>query len=91
MKITKTPDDIKKFEYRKQVANEGCNKCPCCGETRSFNYHSGKVTGIDSPVCTIRCKGFFNIKFYKIDKYKCFTCGAEWESEPYLTCEDKGM
>ena len=86
MKITKTNKDANNSKIRKEIANQGCNKCPCCGETRSF-YEAmekgGKFQGILNATCKNYCKGIFKMKYMQIDCYKCETCGAEWESEPY--------
>ena len=94
MKITKTDKEVSNSELRKSIANQGCNICPCCGETKTtYDYMDeegipkfllgGLSKGIDSTFCKNYCKGFFNMKYMQIDCYKCYTCGAEWESEPY--------
>lgn len=32
MKITKTSSEAFEERKRRENANKGCNKCPCCGE-----------------------------------------------------------
>lgn len=84
MKITKTNKDVINRNHRKSLANEGCDKCPCCGETKElrFDYENG-TTGIDSGMRRDWREGFFKPKHMRVDCYTCHTCGAEWESEPY--------
>lgn len=74
--------------------------CPFCGESREWlqrvkdSFANGEVLGniVDYGgvrlVTTSRPIGD-NTK--QIDQYKCYTCGAEWETEPYLSegFEDK--
>ena len=86
MKITKTNKDVNNSNIRKKIANQGCYICPCCGETKSFHDYvteSGIFKGILDVTCRNYCKGFFKMKYMQVDCYKCETCGAEWESEPY--------
>lgn len=82
MRITRTSDRAKFLETVKQNANIGCDKCPCCGETKSsMEYYSNK--GIVSGISKTWFKGFFKVKSMRCDCYSCLTCGAKWESEPY--------
>lgn len=86
MRITKTSDRVSSLESAKRIANIGCNKCPCCGETKSsISYYSlGEINkGIVSGLSKTWAEGFFKMKSMKCDCYHCLTCGAEWESEPY--------
>lgn len=72
MKITKTSSEAFEERKRRENANKGCNKCPCCGEPFvGITYKNLKV------------KGVFSVKMYYTDRYSCSKCGAEWESEPY--------
>lgn len=89
MKITKTPQDISCTQQRKRLANAGCNVCPCCGETKSemeyFKegiYNKGVFSGL---ICKHWVKGLFRPRYMQVDCYRCYTCGAEWESEAYET------
>ena len=86
MKITKTSDKAYFLKIAEINANKGCDKCPCCGETnQSIEYlltgepNKGIVSGLQKTWA----EGFFKIKNMKCDCYHCFTCGAQWESEPY--------
>lgn len=70
-------------------ANSDCKSCPLCKESSSF--YIDKVTGKARGILTglysetyVKFR-FPKIKRYKKDKYKCFSCGCEWESEPYLS------
>lgn len=86
MRITKTSDRFSALENAKRIANAGCNKCPCCGETKSsLSYFTvGEIhKGILSGLSKTWAEGLFKMKDMKCDCYKCLTCGAEWESEPY--------
>lgn len=78
MKITRTAKDVQKIEKRRQKAREGCDVCPCCGNTdiRCSIY----------PKYVLR--GFFKLREVRIDRYNCDTCGAEWESEPFEELQD---
>lgn len=76
MKIIKTQEQANKLKIGKEIANRGCNVCPCCGE----KYGS---KGLRIPTCRTWCTGFFKTKHYKVDTYSCDSCGAVWESEPY--------
>ena len=84
MKITKNPNKLSVFERNKIKANVGCDKCPVYGESRTFTISEyGKMFGISNGLYKEFYKGFFSIKPTRIDCYRCYTCGAEWESEPY--------
>lgn len=74
-------------EAKKAKANAGCKMCPCCGETKTdFEYikegifNRGVSVGLISKTWV---EGIFRMKGMKCDCYKCYSCGAEWESEPY--------
>lgn len=94
MKITKTDKEVSNSNLRKSIANQGCDVCPCCGETKTCEDYTdeegvmsfllnGYPKGISYFTCKNYCKGFFKMKYMQIDCYVCYTCGAEWESEPY--------
>ena len=75
MKIIKTKEQADALKLNKEKANEGCDRCPCCGKA----YYGFTV----SKLCKTWCTGFFKTRHYKIDVYTCSSCGAVWESEPY--------
>lgn len=87
MKIIKTGARSAELVGQRLKANLGCNRCPCCGENRKqIDYWKEGIThkGISSGgICKNWAEGFFKIKVMQIDCYKCYTCGAEWESDPY--------
>jgi len=88
MKITKTSSMVNTYKSYVNNANIGCNVCPCCGETREVQLENNKLVGIDDGISCTEAKGFLNIKVYHTTCYKCHTCGAQWESEPYLSEDD---
>lgn len=86
MKITRTNYDVMVAKARRKVATAGCKVCPCCGETKPVSYYIKKGNihkGVMSGLVTQFSKGFFKPTSYAIQHYHCFTCGAEWRSEPY--------
>lgn len=86
MKVTKTADNANKKIQDKEKANDGCNVCPCCGENKGRFYYFKKgynTKGIISGCCRTWAEGFFKLRNYQVDCYKCYTCGAEWESDKY--------
>ena len=95
MRITKLPDSQDEKKIAKAKALKGCNVCPYCGETKEYFDLKRLLDSIcnDIPLSLyegIECLGeFFHgsvfalIKRLFVTRYKCRTCGAEWESEPY--------
>lgn len=87
MKITKTNQKCISSQQRKQLANFGCNVCPCCGETKSeLEYFKQNIfnKGISGGMIHKHwAEGLFRPRYMRIDCYKCYTCGAEWESDAY--------
>lgn len=87
MKITKR--NVKPIEtdtIERDIANAGCYLCPCCGERKSSKeYLKEEINdkGLIKLSPVIKPKSIFLDNLYKIDRYMCKTCGAEWESEPY--------
>lgn len=88
MRITKDPNKPDVFETNMMTANIGCNRCPNCGETRDHFkcLANGESGGISGGIYRSWTEGFFRIKCMRADVYKCYTCGTEWESEPYQYC-----
>ena len=87
MRITKSSTEANKFIAAREVANTGCNKCPCCGETKSWSEYmqngimnKGIFYGLISKTWV---DGIFRTRNMKCDCYECKSCGAQWESEPY--------
>ena len=89
MRITKSAAAAYDFEVMKNIANAGCDRCPFCGEDkRDIQYFSEGVTnkGISGGVQKSWVEGVFRPRHMKCDCYRCETCGATWESEPYQWC-----
>lgn len=87
MKITKSLKEAASFSAMKAAANDGCNVCPCCGEAKSWSdymkegiLNKGIMAGFINKTWV---EGVFRMRNMKCDCYKCYSCGAEWESEPY--------
>lgn len=87
MKITKSSKEAASFASMRTVANVGCDVCPCCGENKSWIqymkegvYNKGVMSGALNKTWV---EGVFRMRNMKCDCYKCYSCGAEWESEPY--------
>lgn len=86
MKIIKTAAQSAIIGHSRNKANIGCNVCPCCGESKSNMVYirNGLLNkGISSGISKSWVEGFFHPRHIKVDCYKCYSCGAEWESEPY--------
>lgn len=99
MKITQTSDEYQNKQSLRHNALKGCNKCPCCGETKSYlRYIAEGIAdkGINSGICRTwygkldeENSSIFSIlnshrnKHWKVECFTCYTCGAKWESEPY--------
>lgn len=87
MKITKR--NIKPIEtetIERDIANAGCYRCPCCGERKSSTEYLKEGftdNGLIKLSPIFKPKSVFIDSLYRIDRYMCKTCGAEWESEPY--------
>lgn len=95
MKITQTADEYNNYQKLKYSALKNCDKCPCCGETKSHLEYIKEGT-ILKGISSLSCKcwygkqngGFYLFRDYKnkhwkVDLFVCYTCGAEWKSEPY--------
>ena len=94
MKITKLPYTQDEKKIAKSKALEGCNVCPCCGETKRYHFSQLVIKSIQNNT-PIKYEGieylgehthgsiFSIFKRLVVSYYKCRTCGAEWESEPY--------
>ena len=87
MKITKIATKVSELDTKRTTANIGCKICPCCRENKSTLEYVKQdfiIKGISSGgICKQWAEGIFKTRHMKIDCYKCYTCGAEWESEPY--------
>lgn len=88
MKITRTSSDENIFRMNKAVANKGCNICPCCGQPVDTPSAMCKTWfGHKNPQGESLFTELFGREpnhHYKVDCYKCWNCGAEWESDPYI-------
>lgn len=87
MVITKTSEQVENFKHIQEIANYGCNVCPCCGETITFDRYA-KYDCFSKGVMKLLAvkqwtEGIFKTRFMQSDLYRCLSCGAEWESKPY--------
>nr|DAS58580.1 MAG TPA: RNA polymerase III-like protein [Caudoviricetes sp.] len=57
--------------------------CPCCKESRPFSVDEGRFVGVSGGVTRTESKGIFKMKIIHTRLYKCWTCGCEWEGDPY--------
>ena len=95
-KVTKLPDSMNPNKLIMEAMEEKYGICPFCGENRRVDF----LANIDKAVRKDRSESWYgtrkesffsNFKFWepshhwRIDKWKCKTCGAEWESEPFPT------
>lgn len=87
MKITKTSFQYNQEITNRQKANIGCMVCPCCGEKKTWEHYmkKGKLNKgvLAGGMVKTWTEGIFKPKVLHADYYKCMTCGAEWESDPY--------
>lgn len=87
MKVTRSSQAALSAQQRRQLANAGCEVCPCCGETRNFleYFNEGILNkGLSGPMtCKHWAEGLFRTRYLQADCYSCYTCGARWESEAY--------
>lgn len=88
MKITRTAKEEAAYNSRREIANIGCNKCPCCGETKTLSEYfkeEGVLKGISGGIYKSWYEGglFRKSRHMRSDCYTCNTCGAQWESDPY--------
>lgn len=88
MRITKTSTQVSESKRRRETANLGCNKCPCCGETMRFGEAIKNGYGLKRGISSISMSRpvrtwLFSSEYKTVDIYSCHRCGAEWESEPY--------
>ena len=83
MKIIKTSSQAKREQIIKASALSACGKCPECGENKDYAFSIGGSKGILSTGTRTFSKGVFKQRCFKVERFKCLTCGTEWESDPY--------
>lgn len=76
------------FNSAREIANAGCNKCPCCGETKTLSEYlkkEGVLKGISGGIYVswFETRLFGKSRHMRSDHYICNTCGAQWKSDPY--------
>lgn len=95
MKINKLPDKIDPVTIIKKNIDKKFRVCPFCGEAREYsllknsygiekiNYYPPK--GWHGPAKGDIFGWFIPSRwhYWRIESYRCHTCGAEWESDPY--------
>ena len=86
MQVTKTRAQAQAEAAERAKANEGCNICPECGEdwpvSELYMETPPRTTqGIEQ--CHTRTFVRMIGGYWAVDCFRCRTCGAEWEGEPY--------
>lgn len=82
MKITKYPDDMNPYKIAEDLARKECRVCPCCGRKQ------GVQELMSNNEKTI---GIIHRKTINYLSFKCWSCGAQWDSEPFETGEYAGV
>ena len=88
MKLTKFPDSCDPNKMVQEESRRRFSICPCCGETeRIYIKMLWPPKGWHGPAKGDIIGWFIPSRQHNwhIDTYKCRTCGAEWESDPYPT------
>ena len=80
------------------IANGCLYICPCCGENREYDFKGDRTYGIVKyngsfwhgsklkykyPILGAFLFLNRDNKHWRTSIFKCVTCGAEWESDPY--------
>ena len=78
MKITKYPDDMDPYKIAEDLARKECKVCPCCGRRENVmeRWCDNKKT-----------VGIVHRKTINYLSFRCWSCGAMWDSEPFETGE----
>lgn len=81
MRLTKSEKEVSDAKERREKANAGCKKCPCCGEEKTFDDYAANGILNKGVLSGLR----YRFTFWGLvrDCYSCLSCGAEWESDPY--------
>jgi ribosomal protein L37AE/L43A len=89
--IIKLPRDLDPNEMIRKRMYEKYSICPFCGEEKKYALFSGNegVERYSSEDWYGKQKHWWHIweepHHWRIDHWKCRTCGAEWKSEAYPT------
>lgn len=97
MKITKLPDSIDPNILMKEEIKRRNSTCPFCGETEQYHMFKLEMKGVgwvnfkqlygnkyEYKHPHIGWLAFWERNYHwTINNYKCYTCGAEWEGDPY--------
>lgn len=87
------------LEAERRNANKGCHICPSCGEYRQAWQCSEEINPFsftlnDKGILIESDSGLLKkdhvIYNYCVDRYRCLTCGALWESEPFMLIPHSG-
>ena len=81
-------DNKRISKFMRRNANLGYNNCPKCGEIRHIYVENNELKGISNGMFMEWHGGIFPMRTMRCDCYKCLTCGANWESEPYQWIEE---
>lgn len=80
MKITKYPNDMDPYKIAEDLARKECKVCPCCGRRESV---------MERWCDNEKTVGIIHRKTINWLSFKCLSCGAQWDSEPFETGEKK--
>ena len=94
MKITKLPDSLDPSTIIKKKIDELNSICPFCGENKKYLFMiSDRNEGIElignrtwfGPQNRSLKSFFKKWHCWRVDLYRCRTCGAQWETDSYPT------
>ncbi|HAU84556.1 MAG TPA: hypothetical protein DCW90_03310 [Lachnospiraceae bacterium] len=74
---------VTKYPMQEDFVNPKEKICPCCKESRPFSLDGTRFVGVSDGIIRTETRGFFKMKIVHIRLYKCWTCGCEWEGDPY--------
>ena len=78
--VLKTPS---KEGYAFDGWYEGKTRLEGLQENKDYTFSIGGSKGILSTGTRTFSKGVFKQRCFKVERFKCLTCGTEWESDPY--------
>lgn len=97
IKITRLPDILDPNKIADEKIQEKYGTCPFCGEKRKYNWRNGWVSpGVEAITddwygkhdemdkgLLVWLRFWEKNIYWKRMRFRCYTCGAKWESPPY--------